>query len=343
MKKKHIVIVVAIVLVWVGIIGFFVIKSKQKEKSEEQNIKKYTIPDEKRTFLNGVVQPTKSKIFYKDATKGENYTINKENGEFVSKGALLITYKNEDTSNQITVLEDQIKELEKEKNNLNKASNQSIESQLIEKEPVENQIKNTKKELSKLKKQQYSYEYAPFAGIVCISNKEQSGENQSLLKLRSKDLYVKSQVSERELKNISKDQPVEVLILANDKKINGNIDQIVTEPEDQISAVGESTPSMIANYPVTIKLESQEDVVNGYHVQAKVKSDKKELEIPTTAIQSEGDKKYVYLVKHNKLEKRFIQTKGDKGKFTIVSSGLKEKDEIVENANKDMKEGQEVE
>ena len=67
------------------------------------------------------------------------------------------------------------------------------------------------------------------------------------------------------------------------------------------------------------------------------------MEIPTTAIQSEGDKKYVYFVKHNKLEKRFIQTKGDKGKFTIVSSGLKEKDEIVENANKNMKEGQEVE
>ncbi|MDU7904504.1 MAG: hypothetical protein E7J33_02945, partial [Peptostreptococcaceae bacterium] len=158
MKKKSIVVVVAIILVWVAIIGFFVIKSKQKEKSEEQNIKKYTIPDEKRTFLNGVVEPTKSKVFYKDATKGENYTINKENGEFVSKGALLITYKNEETSNQITVLEDQIKELEKEKNNLNKASNQSIESQLIEKEPVENQIKNTKKELSKLKQQQYSYE-----------------------------------------------------------------------------------------------------------------------------------------------------------------------------------------
>ncbi|CEN80555.1 efflux RND transporter periplasmic adaptor subunit [Paraclostridium sordellii] len=338
MKKKHIVIVVVIVLVWVGIIGFFAIKSKQKEKSEEQNIKKYTIPDEKRTFLNGVVQPIKSKIFYKDSTKGENYTINKENGEFVSKGALLITYKNEDTSNQITVLEDQIKELEKEKSNLNKVSNQSIE-----KEPVENQIKNTKKELSKLKKQQYSYEYAPFAGIVCISNKEQSGENQSLLKLRSKDLYVKSQVSERELKNISKDQPVEVLILANDKKINGKIDQIVMEPEDQISSVGESTTSMIVNYPVTIKLDSQDNIVNGYHVQAKVKSDKKELEIPKTAIQSEGDKKYVYLVEHNKLEKRFIQTKGDKDKFTIVSSGLKEKDEIVENVNKDMKEGQEVE
>ncbi|MFR8871304.1 efflux RND transporter periplasmic adaptor subunit [Paraclostridium sordellii] len=338
MKKKHMVIVVAIVLVWVGIIGFFVIKSKQKEKSEEQNIKKYTIPDEKRTFLNGVVEPTKSKIFYKDPTKGEDYTINKENGEFVSKGTLLITYKHEDISNQIIVLEDQIKELEKEKNNLNKASNQ-----LIEKEPIENQIKNTKKELSKLKKQQYSYEYAPFAGIVCISNKEQSGENQTLLKLRSKDLYVKSQVSERELKNISKDQPVEVLILANDKKINGSINEIVTEPEDQISSVGESTTSMIVNYPVTIKLESQDDVVNGYHVQVKVKSDKKELEIPTTAIQSEGNKNYVYLVKDNKLEKRFIQTKSDKGKFTIVSSGLKEKDEIVENANKDMKEGQEVE
>ena len=34
MKKKSIVVVVAIILVWVAIIGFFVIKSKQKEIEE---------------------------------------------------------------------------------------------------------------------------------------------------------------------------------------------------------------------------------------------------------------------------------------------------------------------
>jgi len=38
MKKRHIAIAGVIVAVWVGIIGFFVIKSKEKESKSNQNI-----------------------------------------------------------------------------------------------------------------------------------------------------------------------------------------------------------------------------------------------------------------------------------------------------------------
>lgn len=94
---------------------------------------------------------------------------------------------------------------------------------------------------------------------------------------------------------------------------------------------------------MTISLDSKENVVNGYHVQVKLKDAEKLIEIPTSAIKTEGSKKYVYLIKDNKLVKQDIKTKGEKGKSTIVSSGLKEKDEIVEVINSEMKEGQEIE
>ena len=41
--------------------------------------------------------------------------INKKNGEIVSKGSLLITYKNEEIENQISQIEDQISDLKKGK------------------------------------------------------------------------------------------------------------------------------------------------------------------------------------------------------------------------------------
>lgn len=350
MKKKHIAITVIIVIVWVCIIGFFIMKSKEKEVKSNESVKRYVIPEEKKTFLNGTIQPNKSKVFFKDVTKGENYTINKNDGEMVSKGSLLITYKNEEISNQIAGLEDQINELKKEKNKANIESSQVKETQPLENQqelgnPIEAEIKSTQKELAKLKKQQYSYEYAPFSGIVCVLNQDSGTENQALLKLRSTDLYVKSQVSERELEKVKQDQPVEVLILANDKTVNGKIEEVSHEPEEQVGTMGESTTgaSSAANYPVTIDLDSQSNVVNGYHVQAKLKSTDKEIKIPTSAIKSEEKNKYVYLIKDDKLVKQFIKTKGTKGEFTIVTSGLKEKDEIVEVVNNDMKEGQSIE
>lgn len=104
MKKKYIAIGLVVALVWAGAIGFLALKSKDKKVKEDQNVKRYIIPENKKTFFSGVVEPTKSQVFHKDPTKGENYTINKKNGEIVSKGSLLITYKNEEISNQISDL-----------------------------------------------------------------------------------------------------------------------------------------------------------------------------------------------------------------------------------------------
>ena len=133
------------------------------------------------------------------------------------------------------------------------------------------------------------------------------------------------------------------MVLANDKNVKGEIVNISYDPEEPGILQQEANSSQGANYPVKISLDSNENVVNGYHVQIKFKSSNQLIEIPTTAIKKEGSKRYVYLIKNNKLVKQYIKTKGEKGKFTIVESGLKEKDEIVEVINEDMKEGQEIE
>jgi len=341
MKKRHIAIAGVIVAVWVGIIGFFVIKSKEKESKSNQNIERHIIPEQKKVFINGVVEPTQSKVFYKDMTKGENYTVNKKNKESVSKGSLLITYKNDEISEQIKDLNEQLYDLRKEE----KEGKNTEENQNQMTEPIEEQIKNTSKELSKLKNKEYSYEYAPFAGKVYTDNKNINGENQELLKLRSTEFYIKSQVTENELEKIKEDHKVEILILANDKKIKGKITEISDEPKSQDAGLnGEiSGSASVSSYPISITLDSQEGIVNGYHVQIKIELSNKDFKIPTSAIKVNETKNYVYLIKDNKLVKQFVEVKKTEGDLSIITSGLKEKDEIVKVITNEMKEGQEIE
>ncbi|MDK2587118.1 HlyD family efflux transporter periplasmic adaptor subunit [Romboutsia sedimentorum] len=335
MKKRKIAIVGLIILIWIGIVGFLMVKSKGKENEakNDKNSERYIIPEEKKIFLNGVVQPTKSKTFYKDVTKGENYTIHKENGENVNKGSLLITYENDEISSQISDLKDQISDL--------KSGNKNEEVQA----DIKEQIKSLEKDLSKLKNKKYSYEYAPFAGQVFISKKDMNVENQELLKIRSIDFNIKSQVSERELEKIKEDQKVDILILANDKKTQGTIAQISNEPEAQEIALDQqaSPNTSVSNYPITINLQSKANIENGYHVQINIKLSNNKFKIPTSAIKEDGNKKYVYLIKDNKLVKQFIQAENKEDKFSEVISGLKEKDEIIKTITSEMKEGQVIE
>lgn len=349
MKKKYIAIGLAVVAVWGCIIGFLTFKSKDKNHKEETEIKRYVVPENKKIIFNGVVEPSKYKVFYKDSTKGSDYEIKKKNGELVSKGSVLVTYKNEEITSQIEELRDQISDL---KNGKNKISEKQVKDEqndfsavnINESYSAEEQIKNIKKQIEKLKKKEYINEYAPFAGKVSIPKKLQDGENQVLLKLTSNDLYVKAQVSEKDLSKVKLNKKVDILILANDEKVKGEIVDITYEPDEQpISTDGISSPTQITNYPVTISLDSKENIVNGYHVQVKLKDSGKLIDIPTTAVKIDKHKKYVYLIKDKKLVRQDIKTKGEKNNITTVISGLKEKDEIVEVINSDMKEGQEVE
>jgi HlyD family secretion protein len=209
----------------------------------------------------------------------------------------------------------------------------------------EEEIKNLQKELSKLKDKQYSYEYAPFTGRVYISNKEASAENQELLKLRTTDFNITAQVSERELEKVKEDQKVDILILANDKKTQGTIEDISDEPEAQEVALGQqpSTNTSVSSYPITINLDSKANIENGYHVQINIKLPNNKFKIPTSAIKEDENKKYVYLIKDKKLVKQFIQVENKDDKFSEVISGLKEKDEIIKTINSEMKEGQVIE
>src|SRR5690606_21623217 len=96
-------------------------------------------------------------------------------------------------------------------------------------------------------------------------------------------------------------------------------------------------------YEVKISLDSQDNLINGFHVQAVVELSDSPIEIPKTSLIEEEGKTYVYKVVDNLLVKQEITYKEGESDKVIVDSGLSEEDQIVELPTEEMKEGMPVE
>ncbi|MEF9991621.1 MAG: HlyD family efflux transporter periplasmic adaptor subunit [Romboutsia sp.] len=333
MKKKNIIIAVS-VLTLTTLAGFAIFKNSNNDNLIEENgvlIEKYVIPTQRKIFVNGIIEPNKLKTYYKDSSLGNNLTINVENGNYINKGDLLITYKNTDLTDEIKNLESQIQDLKSQKN-------KAIDD--IEKDTIQQEISKISNEINGMKKKEYSYVYAPFNGNIYINAKTNNEDNQEILQLISKDYYVKAQCSEKEHPYLNASLEAEVLILPSNKKVSGKITHISNNPENQSSSDGAST---VSNYGLDIALDNQEGLVNGYHVQVSIKLNNDNIEIPKDSVINEESKTYVYIVKDGILKKQLVEVSSSNGESLLIKSGLNEKDEIIENPTSDMKEGQSIE
>ena len=114
LKNKKIKIVVGITVVSSLLIGVYYLHNKKSNtiNSEENYVETYTIADNEKIFINGVILPTKSKEFSMP-TEGEISKLNVTNGKIVKEGDVLFTVKNESVISEIDSLKSQINELKK--------------------------------------------------------------------------------------------------------------------------------------------------------------------------------------------------------------------------------------
>ena len=103
--------------------------------SKETSMKLLSIPSNEKVFINGTIVPMERDVIYLDPTKGEVETLSVENGQTVSKGDTLFTYKNEQITEQIAQLNLQLESARKERENL-----------LAQKEELKKQEELAKKE-----------------------------------------------------------------------------------------------------------------------------------------------------------------------------------------------------
>lgn len=337
----------------------------------------YTVPSTDKVFVNGKIEPEKVENIFLDATKGTVDKVEVKNGDVVEKGDTLFTYKNDQVQSQVEQLELQLNSAKSQKEEINKQNAEAkkqledlkkagLENQIpqggempnlgqnaggeISTGSVDEQIKLLEKQIKALKDKEYYKVTAPIGGKVILA--ESSGNpTQPYITVESGDYYISGSVNEKDQPKIKEGQEAEITILSTNKNINGKISSVGNTPIDNGASLAAQTGAQggaggnMSYYEVKITPDSQEDLTNGFHVQASVNLDKKPIEIPKEAILSVDNEEFVFKNVDGKLVKQVITYSPKEGSedVVIVNSGLNEEDKIVSNPTSNMKEGMNVE
>ncbi|EGT0692600.1 efflux RND transporter periplasmic adaptor subunit [Clostridium perfringens] len=376
MKKKYIIaIVTVVILAGVGVGSYFLKQSMNKESVATMEI--YTVPSTDKVFVNGKIEPEKVENIFLDATKGTVDKVEVENGDVVEKGDTLFTYKNDQVQSQVEQLELQLNSAKSQKEEINKQNAEAkkqledlkkagLENQIpqggqmpnlgqnaggeISTGSVDEQIKLLEKQIKALKDKEYYKVTAPIGGKVILAESS-TNPTQPYITVESGDYYISGSVNEKDQPKIKEGQEVQITILSTNKNINGKISSVGNTPIDNGASLAAQTGAQggaggnMSYYEVKITPDSQEDLTNGFHVQASVNLDKKPIEIPKEAILSVDNEEFVFKNVDGKLVKQVITYSPKEGSEdeVIVSSGLNEEDKIVSNPTPNMKEGMNVE
>lgn len=376
MKKKYIIaIVTVVILAGVGVGSYFLKQSMNKESVATMEI--YTVPSTDKVFVNGKIEPEKVENIFLDATKGAIDKVEVKNGDVVEKGAPLFTYKNEQVQSQIEQLELQLNSAKSQKEEIQK-QNQEAKKQLealknsgLENQDpqggqapnlgqntggmstgsVDDQIKLLEKQIKALKDKEYYTVTSPIDGKVILGESNGS-PTQPYMTVESSNYYISGTINEKDQPKIKDGQEVEINILSTNKNIKGKITSVGNTPVDggatlaaQAGAQGGASGGNMSYYEVNITPDSQEDLTNGFHVQASVNLEQKPIEIPKVAILNADNEEFVFKNVDGKLVKQVITYSSKEGSedIVIVNSGLNEEDKIVSNPTPNMKEGMKVE
>ena len=376
MKKKYIIaIVTVVILAGVGVGSYFLKQSMNKESVATMEI--YTVPSTDKVFVNGKIEPEKVENIFLDATKGTVDKVEVENGDVVEKGDILFTYKNDQVQSQVEQLELQLNSAKNQKEEINKQNAEAkkqledlkkagLENQMpqggqmpnlgqnaggeISTGSVDEQIKLLEKQIKALKDKEYYKVTAPIGGKVILAESS-TNPTQPYITVESGDYYISGSVNEKDQPKIKEGQEVQITILSTNKNINGKISSVGNTPIDNGASLAAQTGAQggaggnMSYYEVKITPDSQEDLTNGFHVQASVNLDKKPIEIPKEAILSGDNEEFVFKNVDGELVKQVITYSPKEGSEdeVIVSSGLNEEDKIVSNPTPNMKEGMNVE
>jgi HlyD family secretion protein len=148
---------------------------------------------------------------------------------------------------------------------------------------------------------------------------------------------MKGQTSEQDLPKLQIDDPVSVTVLSTNKKVSGRVSLISDRPST--NQVDNTNPSL-SYYDINISFENQENLVNGFHVQACIEITDNLCKVPTTSIlRDENDKPYVFESFDGILKKQIVEIYSENDEFTVIKGGLDKQDIIVRYPSEQMSEG----
>ena len=187
---------------------------------------------------------------------------------------------------------------------------------------------------------------APIAGTIVLSSNEKD-YTQPYIIIESQELIVKGVVSEKDYSKIKVDDDISVSIISTNEIIEGKIleidDRPVSNTELSLSQVTQTTNTNVSYYNVLITLNSQENLINGFHSQGKVTLGDDTIKVFKTSIINEEGKNYVFVDKDGILDKVEISIQKEDGEYVIVESGINANDVVMKNPTSETKAGVKVE
>ncbi|MGX6978327.1 efflux RND transporter periplasmic adaptor subunit [Vagococcus elongatus] len=364
-KKKWLIGIGGLIAVIVVIFGVLKVVNGNAPKAEtsksledEYGIEYFEVPDVEQVYINGIVQPNQMEAFSKDTRISGEPTIKVNHGDVVEEGTVLYVYEDKEVTKELEELNNQLSRNYTKRENvlvkwqraIDNYNNASAEEQQAtggtldeqyqsEIDSVDEEIFFINKQLNDLSTKQHLSTTAKFKGRVSIP--EVKEENTPILTLTSDGFYVSGKVNEKDLPKIAVDKPAEITVISNNIAVKGKISYIDDNPleGDGEMQSQEGSGGSMSNYGVKLTLESTEGIKNGYHVQATINLEDKQVEIPTKAIKEDGDKKYVLVNDFGSVIRRELQLGEAVGENTIVVSGIESADRIIVTSKKAVKEG----
>lgn len=331
LKNKKVILGISALIVVLGIGGLYIKKVyiPKKDISIDTNnyIETYTIADNEKIFINGIILPVKSKDFL-ITNQDEISKLNVTNGKIVKEGDFLYTIKNQ------SIL-DEIEELKAQLDTLKKTDSES--------EPtLKTEILKLEAQISTLDKKAYTNITAPFSGKIYLDEEQTTTDEKSMIvTLQSNEFYMKGQINEQDLTKLQIDDPANVLILPTNKNITGRISYISDRPSSE--EVGSGGQMQLSYYDIKISFDEQDNLINGFHTQASIEIQDSICKIPSSAVLTdEKEKTYVFKSLNGILKKQIIQIQSQNDEYTMVNEGLDKKDIIIRYPSPEMKEGDNI-
>lgn len=305
------------------------------------------------TYNNTVIEAQIDEIS-EQITANENSKVSINNKLTNAKNSL------EEKENQLNKFKKQLEEFnfqdQVEADNISMNIQQTTAEVSAYKEQVsayEDQIDSVKTTLNSLynKKEKLTADKnfvvtAPISGTIVLSSNEKD-YTQPYIIIESQELIVKGVVSEKDYNKIKVDDDISVNIISTNETIDGKISEIddrpVSNTELALSQVTQTTNTNVSYYNVLITLNSQENLINGFHSQGKVTLGDDTIKVFKTSVINEEGKSYVFIDKDGILDKVEISIKEEDGEYVIVESGLNANDVVMKNPTSETKEGVKVE
>lgn len=330
--------VAAVVVVVLG--GLIYFNSKGLFGNEKHEvIQTYTIPENEKVFINGVISPKQSQDFY-GPQDGQTPDVKVSDGQKVSKGDVLFITKNEAVINEVDSLKSQLNELSRQRRSM-----QADDPALPQ---VKSQISSLNTQISKQSAKAYTSFKSNFDGKVYVNNSNEGGgpNNSPLITVQSTEYVMKGQVTEQDISKITIDTAADITLLSSGKKLVGRINTISDRPTSGGSpsdggqaGAPQGQGQGLSFYDVELTFDSQDQLVNGFHAQASIEIDNQTIKVPATSILSDDNSTYVFKEVDGVLKKEVVDIVEEKGSFSLVRGNLKPNDQIVKSPTPEMKEG----